>query len=211
MRLALLIGLLAALGLAASHAPAAEMASRTVDRTFLCRPVAFGGLGDLDVLATPPGDLNYNRPISAYLLLSSGGSEPDSNLVFVRARSQPKYAGRTDQVAYGGPGGVFAHAGRCAPARKRIVLSSSGLPGPPTLFERQLDCPVRGRVLVRVRATLRAPSTWRKRVYGAYAGAPQAVDTASLAVRSERTGAPITYMELDAKGATKFWYSGNCS
>jgi hypothetical protein len=208
---ALLGALVAALGAAATHAPAADVASRTIDRTFLCRPVAFGGIGDLDVLATPPGDLNYNRPISAYLLLSSGGSEPDSNLVFVRARSQPKYPGRTDQVAYGGPGGVFAHAGRCRATPDRIALSSRGLPGPPTRFERKLSCPVRGLVYVRVRATLRAPSTWRKRVYGPYAGAPQAVESAFVAVRSELTEAPIAYLELNAKGATKFWYSGNCS
>jgi hypothetical protein len=211
MRLAVLVGLLAALGVAAAHAPAADLASRTVDRTFVCKPVAFGGIGDLDVLATPPGNLNFNRPTTSYLLVGSGGSEPDSNLVFVRARSQVHYAGLTNQTAYGGPGGLFAHAGRCAPARKRIGLSSRGLAGPPTLFERDLDCPVRGRVLVRVRATFRAPTSWRKRAYGAYAGARQTVTQASLAVRAERTGAPIAYMELDQKGRTKLWHSGSCT
>jgi hypothetical protein len=211
MRVGLLLVLVAALGVAASYAPPADVASRTVDRTFVCKPVAFGGIGDLDVLATPPGDLNFNRPTTSYLLLGSGGSEPDSNLVFVRARSQVHYAGLTNQTAYGGPGGVFAHAGRCAPARKRIGLSSRGLPGPPTLFERDLDRPVRGRVLARVRATFRAPTSWRTRAYGAYAGARQTVTGASLAVRSERTGIAIAYMELDQKGRTKLWYSGSCT
>jgi hypothetical protein len=208
---ALLIGLLAALGVAASYAPAADVASRTVDRTFVCKPVAFGGIGDLDVYANPPGDLNFNRPTTAHLFVRTGGSEPTNNLVFVRARSQVRHPGITNPEAVGGPGGVFAHRSRCVATRAAVPLSSRGLPGPPTRFERNVDCPVRGRVLVRVRATLRAPSNWRPRAHSVYAGARQNVDAAQLAVRSQRTGAPIAYLELDARGGTRLWYSGNCS
>jgi hypothetical protein len=210
-RMAFAVGVVAVLSIAAARAPAADVASRTVDRTYVCKPVAFGGIGDVDVYSNPPGDLNFNRPTVAHLFVRTGGSEPDNNLVFVRARSQIRHPGITSPEAVGGPGGVFAHRSRCRATRAAVPLSSRRLPGPPTRFERNVDCPVGGRVLVRVQATLRAPTNWRARAYGVYAGARQNVQQASIAVRTQRTGAPIAYMELDARGRTQLWYSGNCS
>jgi hypothetical protein len=186
-------------------------ASRTFDRKFACRPVAFGGIGDLDVSSSPPGDLNFNRPTVAHLFVRTGGSEPVNNLVFVRARPQVRYPGLTNPEAVGGPGGIFAHRSRCVATRAAVPLSSRGLPGPPTRFERNVDCPVRGRVLVRVQATMRAPTNWRPRAYSVYAGARQNVERAAVAVRSQRTGAPIAYAELGRGRATRLWYSGDCS
>jgi hypothetical protein len=195
----------------AAAAPAGiDAPSRIVDRTSVCTPIAYGGIGDLDVFANPPEDLNFDRPISAYLIVRTGGSRPDTNLVLVRRRSQVRYPGLTDPQAVGGPGGVFAHSQRCASTRVRVALSSKGLPGPPIRFEKDVDCPVRGRVLVRVRAVLQAPAEWR-RAERPYVGARQSVAGASVAVRSQRTGAPIAFMQLDKAGNSKLWFSPNCS
>lgn len=207
---AALAGCAVLLALTAGTSTAAPAQSRTVDRTFVCTPIAFGGVGDLDIYVSPPADLNFNRPTRAYLLVRTGGSRPDTNLVFVRDRSQVRYPGLTNPEAVGGPGGVFAHRNRCVPVRTGVPLTPRGLPGPPDRFRTNRDCPVRGRVVVRVRATLRAPTDWRTREYSAYAGARQAIDEASLAVRSQRTGKPIAYMELDSRARTKFWYSSGC-
>jgi len=91
-----------------------------------------------------------------------------------------------------------------------MPLSSKGLPGPPIRWSKELDCSLRGRVLVRVRAVLDAPTKWR-RADRSYVGARNPVTEARLAVRLQKTGKPIAYMELDAKGRTALWYSSTCT
>jgi hypothetical protein len=210
LRMALLGGVLAALGVAASYAPAADVASRTFDRTFVCKPVAFGGIGDLDVNVSPLREDPIGRRFVATLEARTGGSGADETLVVARALKQPEHPGLAYNSSAGGAAGVFAHSRRCASARAALPLSARGLAGPPIAWEKWLDCAVRGRVLVRVRAVLQSPDDWG-RVDRSYAGVGQPLVEAKLAVRLQRTGKPIAYMELDAKGATKLWYSGNCS
>lgn len=183
---------------------AVESASRIVDRTFTCAPRTFGGLGDLDVNVSPFVDYGtFER--SAYLIVSTGGSNPQDNLVFVRPRSQDELGGWR-----AGPAGVYASSRRCAGVRGSIPLSSTGLAGPPTRWEKDLNCPVRGRVLVRVRSVLRSPAGWR-RIDGFFHGARRPVVEAKIAVRVQRTGEPVAYMEYGAKGAVTLWYSSGCS
>lgn len=210
MRLGLLFVLVAALCAAASSAPAADVASRTVDRTFVCTPIAFGGIGDLDVNVSPLREDNFGRRFVATLEARTGGSGPDETLVVARALKQPEHPGLAYNSSAGGAAGVFAHSRRCASARAALPLSARGLAGPPIAWEKWLDCPVRGRVLVRVRAVLQSPDDWG-RVDRSYAGVGQPLVEAKLAVRSQRTGKPIAYLELDAKGNTKLWSSGSCS
>jgi hypothetical protein len=202
--------LVTALSVVAARAPAAEVASRTVDRTFVCTPMAFGGIGDLDVNVSPLRDDNIGRRFVPVLETRTGGQAADESLVVARALKQPEHPGLAYNSSVGGNAGVFAHSRRCTPARKPVPLSPRGLPGPPVAWEKQLDCPVRGRVLVHVRADLRSPDDWR-RVDPSYAGVRQPLVAARLAVRLEKTGKPIAFMELDSKGGTKLWYSAACS
>jgi hypothetical protein len=178
-------------------------------RTFSCLPLAAGALRDLDFDVSPNRTDVAGRPVTAVIEARTGAQLPTTSLVFARARTQPANPGVGIQPVRG-VAGAFASRTRCRPARSRVPLSARGLPGPPVEWEKRLDCRIRGRVLVRLRATLDTPTAWR-RVDATFSGARNPVVRAQLAVRSERTGKPIAYMELDAKGRTKLWYSGACS
>lgn len=182
----------------------AVTAARIVDRTFACAPIAYGGVGDLDVNANPPADYGIYEQ-AALLAVRTGGLNPNSNLVFVRTRPEEKLGGWRS-----GPAGVYANARRCTPARARLPLSRRGLAGPPTQWSKDLDCRIRGRVLVRVRSILTGDASWR-RIDRVFEGARQPVVETRLAVRTQKDGKPIAYMEHDAGGRVKLWYSDACS
>jgi hypothetical protein len=159
----------------------------------------------LEVAAGAPRIVDRTFACAPIAFLRTGGLNPESHLVLVRPRSAGSLASWR-----AGPAGVYASARRCTPARASLPLSSRDIGGAPTQWEKELDCPVRGRVLVRVRSVLQAPADGR-RVDRLFAGARQPVLETKLAVRLRRTGKPIAYMEHDAKGKTKLWYSGACS
>lgn len=181
--------------------------SRIVDRTFVCTPIAYGGARDLDVWASPlRSDSRWVWKFQAHLVVRTGTTLPDTDLVYVRARAQ---GGIGQSWPFPGPAGVFANERRCSPSRARIPLSPTSLPGPPTRWYTTATCQLHGRVVVRVRALLAAPTEWRP-TRGAFAGARKSVEEASLAVRSERTGAPLAFMEVDESGRTRFWGAPLC-
>jgi hypothetical protein len=182
----------------------ADTAARVVDRTFACAPKAFNGVGDVDVNANPPADYGIYEQ-SALLAVRTGSINPTGSLVFVRTRPEERLGGWRS-----GPAGVYANARRCRPLRTRLALSRRGLAGPPAQWYKDVDCRVRGRVVVRVRSVLTGDATWG-RIDRNFEGARQPVEQSKVAVRSERTGKAIAYMEHDARGAVKLWYSGACS
>jgi hypothetical protein len=194
----------------APSAAVAGTASRIVDRTFACNPIAFGGVGDLDVNVSPTREDVIHRKFVATLEVRTGESNSDTSLVLARARSQQFHPGLAIPRAVGGAAGVFASSRRCAPTRAAVPLSSKGLAGAPIRWEKWLDCAVRGPVLVHVRSVLQKPAAWRP-VDRTYTGARQAIIETKLAVRLQRMGKPIAYGEFDAKGRTKLWYSSACS
>jgi hypothetical protein len=107
------------------------------------------------------------------------------------------------------PPGAYADARRCAAARVSVPLSAKGLPGPPVRFDQEADCEVRGRILVRLRAVLEAPTPWRP-AQAPYVGARRNVVEAKIAVRSDRTRRPLALLELDRAGKTRLWVSPAC-
>jgi hypothetical protein len=187
----------------------ARAASRIIDRTFRCTPVALGDGGrEIDVFALPLGSNDFVRsvnlnPSPGVLGFSSGGFNPTSDLVSVRAAAWERYRNRRS------PEGVFAHGGRCAATRVSVRLSPTGLTGPPVQWAESTSCLVRGPVLVRVRAVLQAPATWQ-RIDRTYIGARRSVIEAALAIRSGR-GKPIAFVELGPAGKTRLWTSSGCS
>jgi hypothetical protein len=190
---------------AAGTAPGIQV----LDRTFACSPQAFGGVGDLNLVSTPPDSPFRSEDSSAaHLVVRSGSWSTTESLVFVRTRPNPSGSGWYG--AANGVPGVFASVERCTAVRARVPLSARGLAGPPVQWHKELECRVRGRVLVHVRSVLERPAQWR-RADRAYVGARSNVVESRLAVRLQRSGNPIAYMEHDPKGATKLWYSGACS
>jgi hypothetical protein len=195
---------------AASSATPLREASRIIDRTFVCALVApLGTTRDLDVKATPLLIDRYRNFRSPAFIGSSSGRvitgpvNDRANLVFVLARPF-HWPGRTV------PPGVYANMQSCSATNKSVALSSRGLPGPPVEFQQNAECALRGRVLVRVRATLQTSAAWRPFQEG-YAGVQANVREAKLAVRSERTRKPIALLELGPAGKIRFWAVSGCS
>lgn len=204
MRLLPLVGAVAAAALV-SVGSGGTAPSRIVDRTFVCKLVAYGGIGDLDLDAGPPLSTRFGFR-SAHLIVRTGTTLPNEDLVLVRSPAQAEVGTNTP---FPGPAGVYAHASRCAATRSQIDLSSKGLSGVPTPYATDLTCSLRGRVLVRVRARLAAPAEWR-RAYESFLGARGIVENARLAVRGARSGAPLAYMTVDRAGLTRVWSSSGC-
>jgi hypothetical protein len=184
-------------------------ASRVIDRTFVCTlSAAPGEPRELDLLAMPPYEDDFrNFHVPAFIGASSGRviATPitdRSNRVFVRARP---YSIPSRIL----PAGVYANARSCTGTRSTVPLSSRGLPGPPIEFNQESECLLRGRVLVRVRAVLNTPASWRPAGEG-YAGARANVAEAALAVRSTRTRKPLAFIQLRAQGKTRSWISPGC-
>ncbi len=184
--------------------------SRIVDRTFVCNPIAYGGVSDLDVSANPSREDSFGRRFVASLDVRTGPSTLDSTLVLVRATSQPKQPGLAIPWPVAGRPGVYAHSHRCTLSRASVPLSRKGLAGPPIGWQKDLDCSLRGRVLVRVRAVLQSAAPWRGQD-ASYAGARKSVTEARLVVKGQASGKPIAYMELDHTAKTRLWYSSSCS
>ena len=65
------------------------------------------------------------------------------------------------------------------------------------------------RVLIRVRTLMQSSGSWR-RLGTSYEGVRRKVVEGVIAVRSEQTGKPIAYMELERGGTTRLWYSPGC-
>jgi hypothetical protein len=187
----------------------ARQVTRVVDRTLLCALEApLGDARDLDLLASPPyHDRFRNFHVPAFIGVSSSRviATPvadRSNRVFVRARP---YAvpGRTL------PPGVFVNMRSCSAARSSVTLSPRGLPGPALEYEQDAECGIRGRILVRVQATLQTAAAWQA-VGDGYAGARANVVEAAIAVRNARTRKALAFMQLRPQGRTRFWSAQGC-
>jgi hypothetical protein len=181
-----------------------EPAARVIDRAFLCTPTALSnGSRELTFDAVPVSATERfaQDPSPGFIGVRSGGWGPAYDLLSIRAHRWQRF-GRTTTSWQG----VYANTARCASSRRSVPLSPKGLPGPPIQWQERERCVVPGRVLVRFRAALQSPALWR-RISPSHVGARSNVVGAALALRSERTGNPIAYMELDRAGKTKLWYS----
>ena len=197
-------GLVATVFLALVAAASAGTSAQVIDRTLVCTPFATsGGLRDLDINSSPPYRDTTTR-VPAEIFLRSGPYSPGEQLVAIRARAHQPFGDNPFRA------GVYAHTARCSVTSARVSLSAGGLPGPPVVWQKEVDCSVRGRVLVRVRAEFESPTAWRP-AGAPYAGAVGNVAEAKLAVRSEKTGKPIAFATLSDGGTkTKLWTAAGC-
>jgi hypothetical protein len=192
--------------LATANEPGGSAPSRIVDRTFVCTPfLLYGGIRDVDVKAIPRGDAYVNGTGSTSTgYIGVGSGQTNSELVFARARLEPRYRNRPLQP------GVYADVRRCARTRVTVPLTAKGLPGAPTAFETYAECQIRGRVITRVRAVLEGAAPWQPDA-PPYAGVLRNVVSAQIAVRSERTRKPLGFIEFDSSGKTKHWAAAGCA
>jgi hypothetical protein len=179
-----------------------------IDRTFGCIPSALtGNVRATDVTAVPRGSVEPNDTMAprspGFVGVATGGREAGSELVSVRARRWQRF-GNTYS-----PAGLYVNRG-CSASRIPVPLSRKGLGGMPTRWMESVTCLGRGRVIIRVRAQFASGDPWRELVTSRFDGASGNVVTASLAVRSERTGKPLAYMELAKDGTTKLWHAPSC-
>jgi len=195
-------------GFSTSATGAAPEGLRVIDRTFGCIPRALtGNVRAIDVTAVPRGSVeaaDTSAPRSpGFIGVASGGWAASSELVSVRARRWQRFLPTISAA------GVYASR-ECRLSRLAVPLSNEGLSGPPTRWMKSTSCLGRGRVIIRVQAVLATSDPWRDLVTGSFDGAAGNVVRASIAVRSERTGKPVAYMELARDGTTKLWHSSSC-
>jgi hypothetical protein len=191
-------------------APAESAPTRVVDRTFRCTLAPlYPGVRELEIATSPRGSQGSGGASSdvstGYVSVGSGpGASSFDDLVFVRSRLEERVAGPPWQP------GAYVDVRRCARTRASVPLSAKGLPGPPVRFDKDSDCELRGRIFVRLRAVLEAPTPWG-RAAQPYFGARRNIVQATLAVRSERTRRPVARLDLDAAGKTRLWVSPSCT
>ena len=115
--------------------------------------------------------------------------------------------------------GIWINTRRCRRIRDRIPLAPRGLPSPPVPFAGAHECRGVGRrILVRVRARFTSPTRWvpnafRLPDYPAERGMKTngRISEAAVAVRTERTRRPLSFVTLDgAKGTMRFFVAGAC-
>ena len=83
---------------------------------------------------------------------------------------------------------------RCTRSRVNVPLSRQGLPGPPVRLESDVACALPGRILVRARVISEGSRVTR----------------AELAVRMEKSGAPVSYARIDRDGYGVSYSSPRC-
>lgn len=228
-RLGRRLGLVAALALAAmalsfgavaavvvpERTPTAAEAGpsvRVVDRTFSCMPArsyeAAGARGfavavtKRTMTTVPP---RHWEPASVVVQTSPASAR--AKLLIVRGH-ESRYALRTPGLDGPGGAGVYLNTTSCVASRKAVPLSSRGLPGPAVRYETATGCLAPGRILVRVRARLAAPARWRQ-LGPLFSGVQRNVTDMAVAVRAERTGAPLVFAQADAK-TTALWRADGC-
>jgi hypothetical protein len=153
-------------GRLSSHARAAPSASTIVDRTFLCETGYLGGIYQVQIAGSDAvPQASEARPASV------GLTTIDASLAFLG--KQPA---------------LEVNVERCKARRARVSLSTSRLSGGAVgKLGRSFDCVTPRRILVRVRAEFRQPTSLRVvKPYGyATLRAGGIARTASLAIQTE--------------------------
>ncbi len=210
MRVAVLIVLataaVAAGGLSA-HADAAPTASKLVDRTLVCTTGVHGGARVIYLRAqTAFGEGKQLDWLAQATVAGVGQPLP------TKPNYRPTLAGMTAGWPVAPPltsGGVGFDAVRCTSARSRAPLSSRGLVGGAAgQFGDEYSCVVPKSIVIRIRATFRAPVAFELR--RGYYSADERVVRGQLAVTT-RTGKLLVYADVaEAGGKARLFTSEAC-
>ena len=185
---------------------AAEQAPlvRTVDRTYACRVKADTagerrfGVGSRSSSRSSTGE---RWPAEVYV---AGAPGPVFVSELVVARSHVHEQRQRAQRGFGPwHEGVYVNARACTPSRVTVPLTAAGLEGPPSPHPTGASCVTRGRILVRIRATLAAPARWRE-LQEPYVGVRANVTQMAVAVRLEQGPRPVGYGTA-RPASSRFW------
>jgi len=203
---------------------AKPMASRILDRTFVC---VHGPLGDLQEIEVRAGrgirDGRSGWKQLPYAIVATGRSTNAftrwGSLTYAYAwitagspsaltRIDPPYARDVRRMELPVPATLGISANACRRATAPVPLSRAGLSGAPASpFGDELDCPTPRRFLVRMRAVLTSSSSLRDRQDFFATSIP--VRTAQLAVRTQ-SGKPLVYAETSESGRTSIFTATSC-
>jgi hypothetical protein len=174
-----------------SQGAASGASTRIVDRTVLCSTVMQGGI--------------HLVSIQARGAAGAGATQQGPSL---SASTGFAY----DVLASASTGSVALTGARCVATRARVSLTARRLKGGPVLSWQEYDCEAPRRVLVRIRAVFREPTTLESNRELAYERlvANGDVAEAALAVRTQ-AGRPLGFATLAASGKVRLFAAASCS
>lgn len=181
----------------------AGTASRIIDRTVVCRTVGVGypdSVRFATVWAEPFQHLG-GAPAAPWLFVGNAG-----------AGNEPGVSASIRTGPYGNDASGYASVSRtgCTRTSVRVPLSSTGLRGGPTQdFGDNYRCDLPAKVLIRVRADFRRPTTLRPSPRSpSHLIAKGQITTGYLAVVTERGRKPIVFASAhDASGKARLFVS----
>jgi hypothetical protein len=184
--------------LASTSFAGGPLATRVVDRTFVCKIAEARG--------------GYPDPVARERVLQIG-MRPETDNAFgsayvtdIHAKDFVLWMQSRQQTGTQGPGGIAVNRKRCSWIRDvRIPLSASGLQGPSRFADKPFDCQVSRRLLVRVRAEMERPVSWR--VLGDAFRVGAAVSEVRLAIRTQASRRPIAFGAMNRSGETTLYAS----
>ncbi|HUF01700.1 MAG TPA: hypothetical protein VMN35_04675 [Gaiellaceae bacterium] len=208
-RLAVAVALAALASQVAWPSAGAQQASRVIDRTYSCPVGERAGVRKVEVRANTGTPL-FENPAQWKFLASAYVGDSTGSLGHVAA-GNPKAPENGFRFP---PERLSIPLGRGCRAEARIPLSSANLTGgrASQIFD-AWDCVPGGRVVVRLRALFRAPTTLRRKTYVGgqrFLVAAGTVQHGFLAVRS-RAGRPLAYADVLANGRGRLFVAGACT
>jgi hypothetical protein len=203
----LVASLVATTGSIGTSAGATAAPARVIDRTFTCTTGAQAGNRELDVdvkagFRETPGKWKYRPHAFVSTPGLSRGAE-QSSIAGMTAGFPPADEFDRDTTLWVG-------ARRCTTARDPVPFSTAGLAGGAAgaLGERY-ECSPTKRILVRVRAVFRAPTSLRLHQGFNQLLARGEILEGSLAVRLQ-TGKPLLFAQVFQSGKARLFTSGHC-
>jgi hypothetical protein len=189
-------------GHASSVRQEVSSASRLVDRTFACSvrlsaptlpdPTRVRSIG----VRFAPNTGRWPGSVS----ITDQNARPESGLVAVFRRAVPGRA----------TGGVWVSRSRCRWLRNdEIPLSSAGIAGPPSRYDAGFECTVAGRILVRMRGTMRGRVNWitRSNAYEVRGS----VLNAEVAARTQAGRRPLAFAVVTNGAKSRLHVAPRCT
>lgn len=209
----LTISLAALAGGSAPQLPGSTAATavRVVDRTFSCLPARSyetAGMREFGFAVTKRTRSMFGHWEPASVVLDGGSPSSARSKFLIVHGHESRNALQAPGGMGPGLGGVYVNRSSCAPSRASVPLSARGLPGPAVRYATGTGCEAPGRILIRVRATLVAPARWRT-ISELFSGVQRNVTEMAVAVRAERTSAPLVYAQARAS-STALWRADRC-
>jgi hypothetical protein len=196
----------------------AQSSTPTIDRTFVCAPALRGGIPEVESRAyrrSVRSGTSWTRPAFADVstsLSASGATSIENELAWVTAGRPSPEANVGSWPGFTFPmrswGTVAVNLGPCRGSTKKVALGRSGLQGGPAgVLDERWECGTGRRVLVRVRATMTAPT--RLSSFRGFLRTTVPARAASLAVQSE-SGRRLVFAQVLESGKALLYTSPSC-